>query len=157
MSSPMIWAVNKIILFLWSVSLSKKHLQFFYSGISDFIVSQCTSDQPQFPSLHCLHSFLNRPLTTSRILTSHPVQIISENIGKWRPGFTAKLRKKCTFTMNRLITTFLVCPIRWIRMTACSSTAGFHHGSCSSVKHFASIIMNVYIHHKHTVKTQLNR
>jgi len=38
---------------------------------------------------------------------------------------------KCTFTINRLMATFFVCPMRWIRITACSSTAGFHHGSYS--------------------------
>lgn len=36
--------------------------------------------------------------------------------------------------MNRLIVTLLVCPIRWIRITACSSTAGFHHGSYNRCK-----------------------
>lgn len=34
-----------------------------------------------------------------------------------------------TLIMNRLIETFLDCPMRWMRMTACSSTAGFHQGS----------------------------
>lgn len=36
--------------------------------------------------------------------------------------------------MKRLTQTLRFCPIRWIRMTACSSTAGFHHGSCEFIK-----------------------
>lgn len=39
-----------------------------------------------------------------------------------------------TLTMKRLTWTALFCPIRWIRMIACSSTAGFHHGSYMNAK-----------------------
>lgn len=55
------------------------------------------------------------------------VAIVSFNFFAWS-------KRKCTLTMNRLIVTLLVCPIRWIRITACSSTAGFHHGSYNRCK-----------------------
>lgn len=124
----------------------EKHLQFFYTCSADFLVSQSSRNHSLLSSLHSLHSFFDSALDGHII--SWPIQKKKKTRESGHQNVEGSasyillimapaksglwwdlMQKKDTFTMNLLIETVFVWPIRWMRMTACSSTAGFHQGS----------------------------
>lgn len=76
-------------------------------------------------------------------------------------------KEEGTLMMNLLILTSLVCPIRWMRITACSSTAGFHHGSyttqfdvlstesASKPMLYSAVLFDKLLHCLHPIRTDI--
>lgn len=107
---------------------SEQHFELLNPGSSDFLIGEGSGDHALFPCLHLLHSFLHRVLlqfSTSML----PYPLSKFNFIQIKTDNKNKKMTALTFTINLLTRTVRSCPMRWIRIIACSSTAGFHQGS----------------------------